>query len=352
MVTRLRNDVDLVEAANQALVLNTDDLGALVASVHGDAAGQQFKALWVRHTDLLFDYTRAVAEDDAAARDQARTALDQYRSEYGAFVESATGGQIPAADAAENLRHHLDQLMGFADAYHAGDYDRAFSLEREAFAHMFPTGRALAGGLVNHPGELPVAVDDPAQQLRSSLGLLLGEHFELAVDAMRSAVVGSPDFGGAAAALDANKTDLTGAIDSLVGAAGAQQFNQAWATHIDLLVSYSLAVADQDQAAQDRARQQLAVATSFSALTGGALTVEAATEALGPHDQHLVDQLDAYARHDYQRSHEVAFEGYQHMMQTASAVAPAVEAFLAGGAPVGGAQTGGGGLARERPEGP
>lgn len=346
--TVLRGDPDLVEAANQALVLNTEDLTGVITDLHGQAAGDEFESLWASHTDYLVDYARGVADGDQAGRDAARAALDHYRTAFGAFVEGASGGRVSAADVAGALGPHVDHLTGFADAFHAGDFGRAYELQRQAFAHMFPTAQVLAAALADPASS--ATPGDTAQELRSNLGLLLGEHLELMVDAMRAAVVGAPEFDAAAAALGANQAQLTGALDSLVGAEQAAQFNEAWAHHIELLVRYSVAVADGDTAAAENLRVELVsvrdrIAASFSALTGGAIPVEAAAVALAPHDELLVDQVEAYADGDYPRAHQLAFEGYQHMFHTVAAVAPAIESYLASRAPVGGAQTGGGGLA-------
>ena len=112
---------------------------------------------------------------------------------------------MPADVVADELHMHVDQLLEQVDAYAAEDYERAFQLERECYAHMFPLGKALAAGIATGEGtELPAEFDSPAAELQSQLGMTLGEHAELAVDAMRSGVSGLPDFPAAAGALDQN----------------------------------------------------------------------------------------------------------------------------------------------------
>jgi hypothetical protein len=264
-------------------------------------------------------------------------------------VETATGGAIAAADAAENLRTHLDHLLGHADAYHAGDHAGAFDLQRVAFAHMFPTGQALGGGLGGtRPGELPVTGSEAGQQLRSTLGRLLGEHFELAVDAMRSAVDGGRDFDAIAGALNGNTADLTGAMDALFGPERALRFNAAWAAHVEPLVAYTAALAQNDDRGLDEARGGLAnaeevLASTLGELTAGALPADASRAVFRSHDEQLMRQIDAYAAGDFATAHRLSFEGYEHMFDVASTMAPAIEAALAAQRPVGGAGTGGGG---------
>jgi hypothetical protein len=358
MRAELRDDPDFLEAASDAVVANTDELAAAVAAVHGAPAGEAFRQLWGRHVDLFFDYANGLAQDDADAVQDARDNLDAYRGEWGGFIEQATNGAIPAATAAENLRVHIDQILDHADAYAAEDYPAAMASLRDAFAHMFPTGQALVGGLAAaHPGELPVALDDPAQQLQSTLGRLLGEHFELAVDLMRSGVAGLADFEALAGAVDANTRDLTGAVDALVGSAPAMAFNQAWADHIDALVDYTAGLGERDDAARQAALDRMAqvrqgLATAFSQLTGGTVPVATAAEVLATHDDQLVSQADAYAAADYDQAHRVSNDGYHHMFDTAAALASAITAAMAPQMPAGAPQTGGGGTAGNGRHGP
>jgi hypothetical protein len=43
---------------------------------------------------------------------------------------------------------HITQLKGAIDAYAAGDYEQAYTLTREAYAHMVATGDTLAAAIV------------------------------------------------------------------------------------------------------------------------------------------------------------------------------------------------------------
>jgi plasmid stabilization system protein ParE len=351
MRTEERNGPDLLDAAVQALVTNTADLRAAIESLHGPAAGARFEELWVAHVDRLLDFARAAGAGDVAAEDEARSALDRYRDQFGAVLSQLSGGTIAANDAAAGLGAHLDHLMGLASAYAAGDAAGAYALQRQAFAHMFPFGALLAAGLAPHdPASPPAPADAGAPPLRSALGQLLGEHYELAVDAMRAGVTGSADFPAAAAALDGNTRDLSSAMDSLFGAERAVAFNQVWADHIDRLVAYTVALAEGDGARRQELRREMAavrgtLADAFAAMTGGRLPPEDVLSTLVAHDDQLLAQIEAYAAGDYAGAHVLSFEGYQHMFATAAALAPAIEAELAAGLPVGPAQTGGGGTA-------
>jgi hypothetical protein len=213
--SRLRGDEDLAQSADAALSKNTADLGELIGSVYGADAAKQFEQLWFRHVTYLFNYARGVADNDAAVKSKARRDLDDYTTALSAFVETATKKAIPASVLAPKLQMHVDQLLEQVDAYAAEDYKRAFAVERESYAHMFPLGKALAAGIVTGEGTaLPADFDSPERELQSQLGMLLGEHAELAVDAMRSGFSNFADFPAAAAALDQNTRELTGMIES------------------------------------------------------------------------------------------------------------------------------------------
>jgi hypothetical protein len=343
---------DFAEAANAAVVQNTERLARLVAASLGAAAGQAFKKVWITHIDELDDYAHALASNDKAAAKTALDGLNNYRAAYGAFVHKATKGAISASAAAENLREHLGHLTQQINAYVAKNYVRAYELERVAYAHMFPTARALAGGLSGRPpGELPVTVD-PTLQLRSSLGLLLGEHFELAVDAMRSGSRDARDFNAAKHALDENTRDFATAFDGIFGPAPARAFDKVWADHIDTLFAYTVAATDNNNRARAKQRSSMKrsehdLAVTFNALTGGRVPVATLAAVFAMHDTDLEQQIDAYVGRNYQRAHAASDRGYEHMFATAAVLAPAIERATAPALPKGGVQTGGGGMARD-----
>jgi hypothetical protein len=96
-------------------------------------------------------------------KSEARRQLDEYTTALSAFVETATEKAIPASVLAPKLQMHVDQLLEQVDAYAAEDYKRAFAVERESYAHMFPLGKALAAGIVTGEGTaLPADFDSQA----------------------------------------------------------------------------------------------------------------------------------------------------------------------------------------------
>jgi hypothetical protein len=343
---------NLTQTLRDSLGSNTASLVELVQSVHGREPAELFRRLWTDHNVALIRFAEAVTEKDRANKEASEKRLDRYRRRFGAFVETATNGKLKADTVARALGTHINQLLQQVEAFAERNYARAYRLERAAFAHMFPTGKALAGGLTRHlTGESPVHFDDPGQELRSTLGLLLGEHVELVVDATRAGVAGAPgEFKQAAAALNGNTRDLSEAMDALVGRRNAQRFNDIWSDHIDLFVDYTAAVAGQNPRAKEKAHRALQgfprrLAAFLAKATGSKSGVEAVSHEVGMHEDLLLRQMDAYAADDFAVAHKVSNQAYHDMFAVAKRLAGLIQAQAKKKAPKGGAQTGGGGTA-------
>ena len=130
----------MAQSADAALSKNSGDMGALLGSAHGAEAAAEFEDMWFRHVTFLFDYARGVADEDVEVQADARNKLDAYTGELSQFLEAATNGAAPASAVRPGLQMHVDHLVQQTDAYAVGDYARAFALERESYAHMFPIG--------------------------------------------------------------------------------------------------------------------------------------------------------------------------------------------------------------------
>jgi hypothetical protein len=344
---RMRGDEDLAQSADEALSKNAADIAAPIGAFYGAEAAETFEQTWFNHVTHMFNYARGVADDDAAVKSEARRQLDYYVSDISEYLAEATHQAIPADVVAEELRMHVDQLLEQVDAYAAEDYERAFQLERESYAHMFPLGKTLAAGIVTgEGGELPADFDSPARELQSQLGMRFGEHAELAVDAMRSGISNYPDFPVAAATLDQNTREITAMIESVFGSASARSFQALWADHIDAFVAYTQALAQNDDAAQDAAEERLAdfnsdFADFLSTSTQGRLETAALADAFVMHEEMLLKQINEYADANYGTAHQVSYEAYQHMFALADQAAAAIGETVAARSPRGGAETGG-----------
>jgi hypothetical protein len=145
-------------AAAGTLDQNSQDLASAVGSVYGDDAGKQFLALWRKHIGFFVDYTAGKATGNEKMADKALKALDQYRQDFGAFIESATGGELSADAVAESLQMHVNALVDAIDLAVAGNPDVFDAIYTAAHEHMPSTATALAGGIAAQmPEQFPTS---------------------------------------------------------------------------------------------------------------------------------------------------------------------------------------------------
>jgi hypothetical protein len=345
---RIRNDEDFGQAASAAVTRNTDDLAQLVGALSGAPAADQFRALWANHVIALFTYSRGLASDDAAARDQARAELVRFENDIAAFFASAAQGRLSPETARSAVLTHVDHLLAQADAYAVGDYARSNELYRQGYTHTFGLGHALATTLL--PADQAAVLTEPQWRVRSELGRLLGEHVALAVAALRAGAAGSPDSAAARAALDGNTDDLTGLVGSLFGEPTRTVFRTLWAEHINQLVAYTAAVAAHDPGRRDAAQAAL---RGLEQRAAGFLDAAAASnpgtpelvQALVAHDDMLLRQVDAFVAKDYRQSNDLSYRAYQDMFGLAGQLSDAFGATVAARLPASGAPTGSDGTA-------
>lgn len=345
---RIRGDEDFVQAADAALGKNTQAMTRLVGELFGPGAARSFGPLWGDHVVALFSYARGLADQDNAVRTGARETLTRFERDLGSFFAGASGGRLSTGAAHHALLAHVDHLLAQADAYAAHDYAKADSGYRQAYRHTYDLGGSLAAALL--PPVQVAALQTPTWRLRSELGKLLAEHVVLMVDVTRAAVTNTPDFEAAARLVNDNTRDLAGAVDSLFGAQAAKDFQALWAYHVEQLVAYGGATAAQDVDRQAAARTNLQgfeqrFAAFLETATGKRLDSAGLSAALLAHDGMLLRHADAFAAKDYRRTHDIAYQTYEHMFDLARQLAGAFGATVASRLPAGGPQTGQGGLA-------
>ena len=176
------------------------------------------------------------------------------------------------------------------------------------------------GALSNTAGESPA---DVALQLEA----LLGQHSVLVADMMRSRIRGDDDFAQAAsAAVTRNADDLTAVVKAMFGEQAATAFHGTWTNHTTAFYNYARSLATGDTAARDDARAQLVkfetgLGDFFSAASQGRLPEQAARSTLTTHVDHLLQQADAYAAHDYARAADLYRTAYSHAFAIGTALA-------------------------------
>ena len=340
---------DFQQVAEASLQQNGDALSQLVNTAYDDTQGDRFQQLWQGYVSDLSTYASAAASQDASAKQQARAELMAYCDDYGSWLATASNGQVRSDDAVRTARTRVTGLMGQVDAYAARDYGQAYKLERDTYQATFTAGATLTKASVTPTAA--AKLDTPPEQLRSAFAMLLGEHMELIIDTQRATFAGAPEFEAAAAQVNANTATLTKAMGAIVGPKKAAEFEAAWANHVEGLLAYSTAVAGKDEAAKELAEQNLSgfgarLALYFSDIVRNELPVKALTEVLGVHDQHLIDQVNAYAADDYAKAEKLQLEGYTQMLGVANTLVGAIQRTVKPQLPKGGSQTGGGGTAQ------
>ena len=319
------------KAAAGALDVNSVQLSEVVGSVYGDAGAKKFLSLWRAHIGFFVDYTLAKAGGDNAGQKTALNKLDGYRSDFGAFIEGATEGGLPADAVADALKPHVESTVAAIDSVIAGD-GKAFDKLREAASHLPGIATALSGAISEQQGFTGNA-DDGAAQLQRNLTALLADHEYLAGLAVLMGVTAGPDSGefkAAAGALDKNSVALSEAIGSVYGDAGAKKFLSLWRAHIGFFVDYTLAKAGGDNAGQKTALKKLdGYRSDFGAFiegaTEGGLPADAVADALKPHVESTVAAIDSVIAADG-KAFDKLREAAGHLPGIASALAGAIVA--------------------------
>lgn len=305
---------------------NSEDLTAAMADVYGPPASAEFKRLWQQHIDALIAFADAKAAGDASAVDAANSAMAAFRSAFSQFLTGANPHLSGDAEA-QALQLHLDQLTSFIGM----DYDQVFATERAAYSHMFEFGDSLAEAIAaQFPDRYAGAkvAFSPRTTLRLGLGRLLGEHLVLAAEAMRAGLDARPDSDAAAASLGANAVDLAALIGRVYGPDAQSQFNELWGRHIDAYLRYIDGVRSGDAARRTAALDELngypTTLAEFLHNAAPALSVQDLETLIRHHATALINQVDAAAAGDHERSVAVTREAYAHMFKVGDALGTAI----------------------------
>jgi hypothetical protein len=195
------------------------------------------------------------------------------------------------------------------------------------------SGTAYADGITPPPVAMQMAetpsADTPAADLRSALDQLLGEHVQLAADATNAALHGRDrEFKAVAGALDANSVDIANAIGSIYGKDAGEAFLGLWRSHIAMVVDYTVGMASNDKAKQDKAVGDLMQYTKdFGAFLNSAnpnLPQDAVADLVKHHAVTLKAVIDAQAKGDQTRAYTELRTAYNHMAAIAEALAQGI----------------------------
>ena len=145
------------KAAAATLDKNSQDLAGAIESVYGAEAGEAFLKQWRAHIGFFVEYTEGKATGNKKMAAAALKKLENYKKDFAAFLDSATGGELPADAAAEALQLHVNSLISAIDAAIAGDASVFDKIYEAASGHMPHTASALAGAITTQfPEDFPV----------------------------------------------------------------------------------------------------------------------------------------------------------------------------------------------------
>jgi hypothetical protein len=167
-----------------------------------------------------------------------------------------------------------------------------------------------------------------AADLRVVLNALEREHVDLASTATRDGFDGSPAFGDAAKAVDANSVALSQAVGSVYGDAAAAKFLEIWRSHIGFFVDYTVAAKKGDTAGMAKAVTNLggyndAISDFFSGANPN-LPRDAVHQLIADHIGLLKDAVDKYGAKDYAGSFTSEHAANDQIGKIADAISGAI----------------------------
>lgn len=136
------------EAVAAQLDENSVAIAGAIESVYGPEAGSTFLAEWRNHINFFVDYTVATKAGDEAAQNAAVAGLMGYIETSATFLSEANPN-LDKEVLVEGFTTHITQLKNSVDAYAAGDYEQAYSLQSDATAHMQGTANLLATAIID-----------------------------------------------------------------------------------------------------------------------------------------------------------------------------------------------------------
>lgn len=134
-------------AALKTLDENSKEVAALVGSVYGKEAGDQFLTLWRSHIGYFANYTVSAKKGDKAGMNKALADLNGYATDAGAFFNGANSN-LPADAVKQLLVHHRDHVIKVVNAWGARNYEKSYEEEQHARDQVGEIGDALAAGIV------------------------------------------------------------------------------------------------------------------------------------------------------------------------------------------------------------
>lgn len=321
------------QTAKELLEKNADEMKAAVESIYGQAGANQFAEIFSSQYDDSADLGTAVKSGNSMQEAQVKKDLLQdFPTELGHFLGTATGGNLPAATATQVLSAHEKDVQDFFYSYIKGDYAAAYDHFTTGFKRMSDIGTALAGAIVKQfPDKFNnTAVSTPANDLRGTLDQLLAIHFFYQSMTTLEQYKGAPDAEVVRENLEKNADELTAAVKSLYGQAGADQFAQIFSSQYSNSADLGTAVKNNNMSQEGQVKQQLlqdfptALGNFLGTATDGKLPAATATQVLNAHEQDVQDYFYNYIKGDYAKAYDAFATGDKRMYVIGTALADAI----------------------------
>jgi hypothetical protein len=191
-------------------------------------------------------------------------------------------------------------------------------------------GQTMAADMSGHKSGMAMSNPAPkAAGLKSALNTLFQEHVYLAAAATGAALGGrEAEFKAAAGALDQNSVAISRAIGSVYGNDAEQAFLPLWRKHIGFAVDYTVGVAGNDKAKQDKAVNDLIGYTkdlgAFLNAANPNLPTTVVAELVQHHVVSLKSVIDAQAAKDPAKAYVALRAAAGHMQAIADPLADAI----------------------------
>lgn len=322
---------EAAEASIAALDANAADMEPVIASVYGEEGGAAFVEIFDKHNMGTDDYAAAVKAGDEAMQEEALTEIQSFVDDMGAFLGTATEGNLPEDGATAALREHEDFVQETFDLYVEGDYEAAYTSYLEGFTQIFGAGSAISGAI---SAQFPDQFSDPntpAGDFRSTVNRIAAEHFALAQLSMTKGYNGSEDFDFADWAQDQNTEEFRAALASVYGEEASNQFVELWNNeHISVQGDLATAAAADDQPAVEEATTTLTstfatdLGTFLNSATEDRMPLDETIVGVQAHETSVVDTFQQYVSGDYAASYENYRAGYAIMFDIGKGLSGAI----------------------------
>ncbi|WP_079479064.1 hypothetical protein [Halobacillus salinus] len=326
-------DAPDADVAQEMLEKNAGQMKAAIKSIYGQEGADQFAEIFASQYEDSASLGTAMMNDDKEMTDQAKQSLTQdFPKELGAFLDTATEGNLPAETAEKVLMAHEQDVIDVTSHYINGDYEKAYDRFDEGYKRMYEVGTALSQAIVKQMPEKfnNTKVVTPASDLRVTFNQLLGVHYSYQTLTSLKQTQGADDADVVTEKLEENAMDMKAAIKSIYGQKGADQFAEIFASQYEDSANLGMAMMNEDTDQTEQVKQSLTqdfpkeLGAFLETATEGNLPAETAEKVLMAHEQDVIDVVNAYMNEDYETAYMTYDEGFKRMSTIGTAVSGAI----------------------------